>query len=301
MKLIIVTLCLAVTCAIACGSQAQHDLRECIGMTSDGRFATAFVTSDEDADSSPQYALSCVHWAPVVGSVLTFGNGQTGTVASVHPVRGGLFGGNQYDISVIQLSAPVQVKPALVWWYRPLDLVNFQITAQGFGPSGWFQATRGRIITYTPEIYTGLYYDAPAGLIGPGYSGGPVFYQGRLIAITCLDLRSPNGITKGAISNTIFQVFAQYHQNFVGIPSPPVVTQMRICQRDGLVEVTVRNPPGVVPAIECSTALGDSTWTPVQQESSYKGRVACPDIWESHSFCWDKSSGRQAFFRALTP
>ncbi len=262
---------------------------ECLGMTASHAYATLF-------EESRLYGLSCSHFHPSPGEVVTFGNGQTAVVKAVCQPRGGYFQSYQYDIGVVEFTQPVAAAPAKVYWQKPSDLVNGSIEIDGFGLDGWFHGTAGTVIdnfSVEYEVFNGIWFSTPAGTVRGGYSGSPVFYRGHLIGINWGG--SSDG--SGGVANTIWQVLGQYWDKFPVPLHPPAEPSCKIMPCGNMLEVILTQAPGTGCRIQSSCDLSAPTWIAADCQPGFCGyEEATVRPWET-VLRWDPTTSPSMFFR----
>lgn len=136
------------------------------------------------------YVVSVAHWAPRVGEIITFQDGQSSRVAGGWRPRRGPYGGYEADVWVGWLETPVSTEPVEVWWKDPNLPETFEVEGVGL--------KNNRLITWSAQARwwspedledhfwkewgTGVWFYCPSdGEVRPGYSGAPVTYQGKLL------------------------------------------------------------------------------------------------------------------------
>jgi hypothetical protein len=265
---------------------------ECLGLTL-GQPAVRYATLFEP---SGRYYFTCTHWRPANGAILTFGNGEIGVVKTTHEIRGGYFGGLQYDLAIGELEAPVSAKPAGVWWSRQHLEIDEQSVIKGFGPDGWFEGNELIVQEETGfETYDGLWFTSSgSSLIRPGHSGAPVFYKGNLIGI---NWGYWNGYANGGLVSMISRVLEDYWELFPAFLQPPSEPSLRINRQGSLFWLTIRVPAGANMRIVASSDPCSLPWQPADQASGFDGYVACtPNPWET-VIKWNPVSSPRMFFR----
>jgi len=222
-------------------------------------------------EPSRKYFVSCSHWHPEAGDVLTFGkNGATGTVKSITLIRAGSTYG-EYELSIGEFEEPVNAVPAETWWYKPPNLVEGSCV-EGF--AGTSEYSYGKFTGTANEIYgesesgRGWKYqssDAPGGGFQNGFSGCPIFFQGKLLGAHW----GNSSFTVGQ-ANPIYMVFADYwsstaFQQF-GFTQPPEMAFMTIsplpCNK---MQLILKRRPGMTGEMDFSNDLNN--WFPIESST----------------------------------
>lgn len=257
---------------------------DCLGLTlSDASENYNYVTVFGDGT----YGLTAKHYSPAIGAKLTFGDGSKTRVKSVYTIRGGYYGGMQYDLALVDFTSPVTVTPAQVWWNHPKSLVGNQNKVKIFGLDGWVDGMNAYIKDwYSSEIYNGLWYSNP--LIRPGYSGAPIFFEDSNGSLVLLGLNwgawvtntSPPYIYGGGVANLLYMVFEEYWELFPDEFQPPSEPKLSIEKAGDQIVLTLKSPAGREFRVT-STPNMSSVWNSVESCEGFLGYEECPqNPWE---------------------
>jgi hypothetical protein len=255
-----------------------------IGISNDYKYGTLIK------EGGNQWAVSCTHYYPMIGRTLTFGNGATAKVQDIVFVRGGYYAEpKEWELSLCKLDREVAAKASEVWWTKPpnFDEMSGNIEITGFGLDGMFRGTNG-IMYYADwsEIDTGLHYRAvePA-VVRPGYSGSPIWYQGKLIGSnwggwwTRDENNNPIAPSSG-VSSPIFLILEKFSQNFpefAHAPQTPSMTLHRLS--DGKIRVVLKSPVNAI--LEMLESKDLNEWSPAQDAPNFLGFDENPGPWET--------------------
>lgn len=267
---------------------------ECLGLTlsqSYWQYATLF-------EPSGRYYFTCTHWHPADGATLTFGNGETAVVKTTHDIRGGYYGGFQYDLAIGELETPVSAKPAGVRWSDRFVTIDQNTTLNGFGLDGWFVGTDVSLVSGSPtEIHNGLWFTAPPNTIRPGYSGSPIFYKGDLVGINWGAWSRDDGQSGGVVT-MISMVLSQFWELFPSFLHPPIVPSLAIAKVGDVIRLTLRTPVGMDNMqVLASPDPARIPWYPADRLHGFAGYVpATQGPWET-VLKWDTRSAPRMFFR----
>ncbi len=296
MKSLILFVVLLQLVSMAFAKFPLKDQPDCLGITFNSKYGWSYATLFEGGGS--KYYFTCEHWHPRDGETLTFGNGAKGVVKTTYFIRGGA-GVNQFDITVGELVTPVNVTPIPVWWKRPTDagFVQGQISITGFGALdethfGSFTGSEGLIYdNYPIEFYRSLFFKTQTvNLIGPGYSGAPIFYQNKLLGINSGAWINSNGDYGGGVVNLVSMEYQEFFPLFPKFLQP----QLTINQVGGEAHVVLDDPFGVFKVVSSPSLSEQAVWIPVETNSEYLGSTSVGKV---TTFRLNKTSGSM-FFKA---
>ena len=262
-----------------------------VGNTFEGPYATLF-------EPSGKFFLTVRHWPfkkKQNGSydhILEFGNGQRCEVKTIHYFSTNT---NSYDIAIGELkTAVMDVEIPKVWWQMPQDLKQFEVEITGYSYlDGWYTGNRGTIYFNPPaEVDRVLAYVQP--LVRGGYSGAPIFYQGKILGVN-FGASTSGGV---GVATLLFLVFKDRWSSFppgIVSPCPTNKTETLVSASGSVLEIILRTPPGTRYQIATSEDL--SQWIPVHEKSGFIESIPGDSQWET-KVRWNTSSAPSAYFRA---